>query len=103
MSRNVFNMNPHPELWWLEEAGSQKLRGRQRNFCDPASFNHHNSGGSHSPSPFEQSDNDDNNEVDPVPLITHAEAKLQVLGLQCYFTEQGYDHAAHSLLESVQI
>ena len=36
---------------------------------------------------LEQSDNDDNDEVDPVPLITHAEAKLQILGLQCYFTE----------------
>ena len=34
---------------------------------------------------LEQSDNDDNDEVDPVPLITHAEAKLQILGLQCYF------------------
>ena len=48
---------------------------------------------------LEQSDNDDNDEVDPVPLITHAEAKLQILGLQCYFTEQGSDHAAHSLLD----
>ena len=48
---------------------------------------------------LEQSDNDDNDEVDPVPLITHAEAKLQILGLQCYFTEQGFDHAAHSLLD----
>ena len=28
---------------------------------------------------LEQSDNDDNDEVDPVPLITHAEAKLQYL------------------------
>ena len=28
---------------------------------------------------LEQSDNDDNDEVDPVPLITHAEAKLQIL------------------------
>ena len=37
----------------------------------------------------EQSDNDDNDEVDPVPLITHAEAKLQILELQHYFTEQG--------------
>ena len=37
--------------------------------------------------PFlEQSDNDDNDEVAPVPLITHAEAKLQILGLQCYWT-----------------
>ena len=45
---------------------------------------------------LEQSDND---EVDPVPLITHAEAKLQIVGLQCYFTEQGFDHAAHSLLD----
>ena len=36
---------------------------------------------------FEQSDNDDNDEVDPVPLITHAEAKPQILGLQRYFTE----------------
>ena len=33
---------------------------------------------------LEQIDNDDNDEVDPVPLITHAEAKLQILGLQCY-------------------
>ena len=48
---------------------------------------------------LEQSDNDDNDEVDPVPLITHAEAKLQILGLQRYFTEQGSDHAAHSLLD----
>ena len=48
---------------------------------------------------LEQSDNDDNDEVDPVPLIMHAEAKLQILGLQCYFTEQGFDHAAHSLLD----
>ena len=30
---------------------------------------------------LEQSDNDDNDEVDPVPLIVHAEAKLQILGL----------------------
>ena len=28
---------------------------------------------------LEQSDNDDNDEVDPVPLITHAEAKTQIL------------------------
>ena len=28
---------------------------------------------------LEQSDNDDNDEVDPVPLITYAEAKLQYL------------------------
>ena len=48
---------------------------------------------------LEQSDNDDNDEVDPVPLITHAEAKLQILGLQCYFTEQEFDRAAHSLLD----
>ena len=48
---------------------------------------------------LEQSDNDDNDEVDPVPLIMHAEAKLQILGLQRYFTEQGSDHAAHSLLD----
>ena len=48
---------------------------------------------------LEQSGNDDNDEVDPVPLITHAEAKLQILGLQCYFTEQVSDHAAHSLLD----
>ena len=48
---------------------------------------------------LEESDNDENDEVDPVPLITHAEAKLQILGLQCYFTEQGFDHAAHSLLD----
>ena len=48
---------------------------------------------------LEQSDNDDNDEVDPVPLITHAEVKPQILGLQCYFTEQGFDHAAHSLLD----
>ena len=33
---------------------------------------------------LEQSDNDDNDEVDLVPLITHAEAKLQILVLQCY-------------------
>ena len=33
---------------------------------------------------LEQSD--DNDEVDPVHLITHAEAKLQILGLQCYRT-----------------
>ena len=33
---------------------------------------------------LEQSDNDDNDEVDPVPLITHAEAKLQIHGLHCY-------------------
>ena len=39
---------------------------------------------------LEQSDND---QVDPVPLITHAEAKLQILGLQHYFTEQVSDHA----------
>ena len=26
---------------------------------------------------LEQSDNDDNDEVDPVPMITHAEAKLR--------------------------
>ena len=45
-----------------------------------------------------QSD-DDNDKVDPVPLITHAEAKLQILGLKRYFTEQGSDHAAHSLLD----
>ena len=48
---------------------------------------------------LEQSDNDDNDEVDPVPLITHAEAKLQILGLQRYFTEQRFNHAAHSLLD----
>ena len=48
---------------------------------------------------LEQSDNDDNDEVDPVPLIMHAEAKLQILGLQRYFTEQGFDHATHSLLD----
>ena len=24
---------------------------------------------------------------------------LKYLGLQCYFTEQGFDHAAHSLLD----
>ena len=48
---------------------------------------------------LEQSDNDDNDEVDHVPLIMHAEAKLQILGLQRYFTEQGSDHAAHSLLD----
>ena len=47
----------------------------------------------------EQSDNDDNDKVDLVPLITHAEAKLQILGLQRYFTEQGFAHAAHSLLD----
>ena len=36
-------------------------------------------------SPYlEQSDIDDNDEVDTVPLITHAEAKLQILGLQGY-------------------
>ena len=46
-----------------------------------------------------QSDNDDNDDIYPVPLITHAEAKLQILGLQRYFTEQGSDHAAHSLLD----
>ena len=28
---------------------------------------------------LEQSDNDDNDEVDPVPLIKYAEAKLQIL------------------------
>ena len=33
---------------------------------------------------LEQSDNDDNDEVDPVLLIMNAEAKLQILGLQCY-------------------
>ena len=43
---------------------------------------------------LERSDNDDKDEV---PLTTHAEAKLQLLGLQRYFTEQGFDHAAHSL------
>ena len=50
---------------------------------------------------LEQSDNDDNDEVDPVPLplITHAEARPQILGLQHYFTEQGFDRAAHSLLD----
>ena len=48
---------------------------------------------------LEQSDNDDNDEVDPVPLITHAESKPQILGLQRYFTEQGFDHAVHSLLD----
>ena len=48
---------------------------------------------------LEQSDNDDNDEVDPVPMITHAEAKLHILGLQRYFTKQDYDHAAHSLLD----
>ena len=32
-------------------------------------------------------------------MITHAEAKLQILGLQHCFTEQGFDHAAHSLLD----
>ena len=48
---------------------------------------------------LEQSDNDDNDAVDLVPLITHAETKLQILGLQRYFTEQGFDHAAHSLLD----
>ena len=36
---------PPPELWSLEEVGSQKLRGRMANFCDSASSNHHNSGG----------------------------------------------------------
>ena len=35
---------------------------------------------------LEQSDNDDDDEVDPVPLIMNAEAKLQILGLQCYWT-----------------
>ena len=29
----------------------------------------------------------------------HAEAKLQILGMQGYFAEQGFDHAAHSLLD----
>ena len=48
---------------------------------------------------LEQSDNDDNDEVDSVPLIMHAEAKPQILGLQRFFTEQGFDHAAHSLLD----
>ena len=48
---------------------------------------------------LEQIDNDDNDKVDLVPLITHTEAKPQILGLQCYFTEQGFDHAAHSLLD----
>ena len=48
---------------------------------------------------LEQSDNDNNDEVDPVPLITHAEAKPQILGLQRYFNEQGFNHAAHSLLD----
>ena len=33
---------------------------------------------------FEQSDNDDKDEVDPVHLIMLAEAKFQILGLQCY-------------------
>ena len=42
---------------------------------------------------LEQSDNDDNDEVDPVPLITH------VKYLDCNATEQGSDHAAHSLLD----
>ena len=42
------------------------------------------------------SDNDD--ETDPVP-VTHAEAKLHILGLQRYFTEQGFDNAAHSRLD----
>ena len=50
--------------------------------------------------PCLESDNYDNDEVDPVPLITHAEAKLQILRLQRYFTEQGFDHAAHSLLDN---
>ena len=48
---------------------------------------------------LEQSDNDDNDEVDPVRLIMHAEAKHQILGLQRYFAEQGFDQAAHSLLD----
>ena len=39
---------PPPELWWLEEVGSLlKLRGHPRNFCDPTSYSHHNSGGLH--------------------------------------------------------
>ena len=33
--------------WSLEEAGSQKLHGLPRNFCDPASSQHHNSGPVH--------------------------------------------------------
>ena len=41
---SFFPVNP-PELWSLEEVGSQKLRGRTANFCDSASSNHHNSGG----------------------------------------------------------
>ena len=44
---HFFNtVNPH-RVMTVREAGSQKLRGRPRNFCDPASSNHHNSGGVH--------------------------------------------------------
>ena len=42
--RKIF---PSTQLFWLEEAGSQKLHGRTANFCDPASFNQNNSGGVH--------------------------------------------------------
>ena len=37
---------PH-ELWCWEEAGSQKFAVRPGIFCDPASSQHHNSGGVH--------------------------------------------------------
>ena len=42
-----FQVNPTPELFGLEEAGSQKFAFRPRNFCDPTSSNQNNSGGVH--------------------------------------------------------
>ena len=41
---HFFPGEPPPELFWFEEAGSQKLRGPTANFCDPASSNKNNSG-----------------------------------------------------------
>ena len=41
-----FSGEPPP---WFIEAGSQKLRGRTADFCDPASSQHYNSGGGGSP------------------------------------------------------
>ncbi len=38
---------------------------------------------------LEESDNDDNDEVDPVLLITHAEAKLQILETAMLFYRTG--------------
>ena len=43
---------------------------------------------------LEQSDNDDNDEVDLIPLITHAEAKLQILGRAITGESNGKHHIA---------